>query len=1152
MKTKKIKITLLSILSLAVLLCSAFALFSGLNKKATPAYAEEEFTNQGNVKLTLTDGIVVNYYLQLDGQEQAPVATFTGNAQTIGTRAVTGVEENGAWKFVYKAITPQYMYEDFSIQIGDTYYVKDYSVADYCQAIKEDNTLYDSQYEMDNTVALVNDLLYYGEMAKAYLDSAYTPKAEVVAGTEYDANNADGMRLSATTSVNGNQFTEAKVVFDYLPALRFYLTANTDVTVKINGEEVPLTQVEDNKYEVTYRHIYAVDFGTQVTVELQENGATVQRLSYSINDYVARITKKGSASQAMIDLAKAFYCYGESAKTVYELPSYLCNGDGTHQVKLPVDSLLDDYSQNAIDMGTLSLAVETEAQWAKIQDTVFIRGLTTDGAYIYGVSTSYDPTTKASVIRYNPETKEVAVSKIYTWSSSADSISEKTAGITYYNGQLIIYPQTGSPLAIPANFDDTTEFTTFTGFDGFNLTGITDVVYNQETGKFAVKTQADAGKVLVYNGAMQKETEFAVSSGRISASDKYIYAMTTSGSITAYDWSGETATKVAPQHDSVADTNVQSVLYFNGSLYYTRIGWGSHTYASHYTILKTADIFAVTDCESSYIDYGDYYANYDATAATTINSVEIGWTEHTLPEGQYVRGMASDGKYIYSVAFSGESARIMRYNPATQKMVYSKLFTATLKQNTAGITYYDGKLIIYPTDGQPMYIPANFDKTTELATYTGFDAFKLDGKVITDVSYNASLDRYAVQYTTTENVAGTSNGNKTTILYNGSKEQLVEFGNASTLRMTADSTYIYMMKSDDHSAMSLSLYTWDGATVVTNSKTVVNYTGDDFGLADFASTNCQGLVSHNGMIYYSTITWSGTYSGKYTLLKTKARAYYAPSFKEYFEQTGSQLTLETTQEKALENFGGDGGEHFVRGFTTDGVYLYGVGLGFDGATGVRILKYNPKTNTNVATSKTLNFASKEENVCEATAGITYYDGKIIIYTKDGKMKSISANFDNATEFEDFTAFDAFGLANITDVYYDETIEQFAVKTSDKVTVFNKDMQKVTEFAVSGVRMSGDSNYVYVSNNSQTPTVTVYDWTGKNCGSINVPNSAALMGTEKLNGVNTQGIVVANGVLYTSVIQYNAPMGFALLKTQVKAPTTGEFAIGDCYYCGVKS
>lgn len=1142
MKTKKIRFTLLSVLSLAVLLFTAFALFFALNKKSTTAYADGASENKGSVGVTLTDGIVVNYRLPKAEYASAsvPVATFVGSQNTIGTTEVTGVEENDHWKFVYKAITPQYLFEDFSIQIGGTTYVSNYSIADYCRAIKTNEALYSSRFEMDKTVALVDDLLYYGEMAKAYLDSNYTPDPSVTAGTEYDTSNADGMTLSRSTSANGYKFTEAKVVFDYLPALRFYLNTAEGVTVTINGKAAQVTATGNGGY-VTYRHIYAVDFGTQVKVELQEAGETVQTLYYSINDYVARIAKK-STNSAMTNLAKALYCYGESAKTVYELPAYVCNGDGTHKVPLPVDSLVDEYAKSAVPtVSTVSLETETEIDWTPVDGTNFVRGLTTDGANIYGVSVSYEGSTTVRVVRYNLASKAFVCSKTLAFASD-DNVKEPTAGITYYNGDLIIYPKTGSPWSIPASFDENTDFAEYSGFNGFGLSGITDVVYNQKQNKFAVKTQADASKIYIYNGTtMQKESDFSTSGVRISGTDNYIYSMPDSPTVTVYDWSGNQVVQFNLNQAWESDTNVQGILALNDALYYTRVCW-SNTNSNKFTLRKAA-CTGTEDCTDSYIPFDEYYTQYKDASAKVVTSSEIGWDEHTLPEGDFMRGMATDGKYIFSVAFSGSTARIMRYNPTTQKMVYSQLFNVTLSQNTAGITWYDGKIIIYPTDGNPMCLPADFDKNSTLSAYTGFDAFKVKGSIITDVSYNATLDRFVVQYTTN---TGT-NGYKTTSIFGSDGTFIAPLeGETAALRMIADNSYIYMVVSNDHFAPGTTVYDWDGNRLLLRGADVFTYEAADLGRDSLSDTNVQGVVSVNGVVYISVITWNN--GSKYTLLKQKARAYNAPDFKDYFTQTGTELTLETTQEKALSK--PSDSISIAKGITTDGTNIYILAHGFAGNGNVQIVKYNPQMNAVLKTSKLIDLGMTEEQ-----AGITYYDGKIIVYPPNGKPMYIPADFDETTDFAEYTDFAAFGN-DIRDVYYDATAKRFAVRTStNTVTIFNENLQEVSSFsAVSdGLRMSGDGDYLYIIQKDKArPVVSIYEWNGAWVRDLTIDNSSELMGmSEAFDGVNTQGIVMVNGVMYTLVIHYNWPNGYALLKTQVKSSATADFISGNCYYCGGK-
>lgn len=307
----KVKKALLPALFAAAALCSAGALLS-----ANGVFAHAEST--GRMQITLTDGIVVKYYATLDASVQSATATFDSAVDFLDATVEGTKTASGEWEFVYTKVTPQYVDQTFSVTVGDQTLLSDYSVLAYCNGViaKADAT------EKEKTVA--QDLIYYGQAAKAYrLGGEVTVEpATAFAG-------ADNMSLSGEYTAE-NKIKSATVVFDTLPALRFFFDkASEQAIVKVNGTDVTAQlQEKDGVYSYTVTGIYATGFDAQYKVEFIDGDKT-QTLLYSVNDYAARM--QTSSDKKMQTLAKALWCYGAGAEALLnEQNTYIVVTDPTY------------------------------------------------------------------------------------------------------------------------------------------------------------------------------------------------------------------------------------------------------------------------------------------------------------------------------------------------------------------------------------------------------------------------------------------------------------------------------------------------------------------------------------------------------------------------------------------------------------------------------------------------------------------------------------------------------------------------------------------------------------------------------------------------------------------------------------------------------
>ena len=271
-----------------------------------------------SVQITLTDGIAVKYYATLGADVTEATATFESETAALNA-TVKGEKSGDKWVFCYNEVTPQYIDATLSVKVNGETKVENYSVLTYL------NTIINGNYaEAEKTVA--KDLVYYGEAAKAYKfcgtvaatpGTAYAGESKMNLGTKF----ADDTRIYSAT-----------VVFDTLPAITFgFKKASETAKVSVDGKDVTneLAKGENGVYTYTLTGIYAIDFDKQYNVVLTD-GENTQTLSYSINDYAARM--QNSENEAMKTLAKALYCYGAGAEALktYQEETYVVVTEPTY------------------------------------------------------------------------------------------------------------------------------------------------------------------------------------------------------------------------------------------------------------------------------------------------------------------------------------------------------------------------------------------------------------------------------------------------------------------------------------------------------------------------------------------------------------------------------------------------------------------------------------------------------------------------------------------------------------------------------------------------------------------------------------------------------------------------------------------------------
>lgn len=263
---------------------------------------------------------------------------------------------------------------------------------------------------------------------------------------------------------------------------------------------------------------------------------------------------------------------------------------------------------------------------------------------------------------------------------------------------------------------------------------------------------------------------------------------------------------------------------------------------------------------------------------------------------------------------------------------------------------------------------------------------------------------------------------------------------------------------------------------------------------------------------------------------------------------------------------------YTHGMCSDGTYYYVARTSYsDSLRGIVVTKHD------VATGEILATSVKSQNICyEAGAACAYNDGKIIIFGNDGTNYCINSDLSGSwSEYDGFN----FQIENedgtinqlvINDVYYNSTLEKYAVFSGRNVYVFNSDKEYETSFSPNAdtrMRVSGSTDYIYVSTSHDglyQPTIQMYDWSGNKVATASIPNSQDIMntgvdGNVNLAGTNVQGIVTMNDSWYISVIAFvqgslMTDRG-AIIKVdypQLSDKLSFEYSAGDYYTTAEKN
>lgn len=278
-----------------------------------------------NVSLALGSEISVLYYAEISQSYSNPRMEFT--LENCSPCIVDGVKQSdGTYMFKFERISPQCLGDNISAKLmadeSDSIDMQtQYSVKQYCETVLGKTADYFgySTEKYNAMCELVNNLLVYGGASQKFTNyKADALVSDGIDGVSYELPKASN-RVMTDNGVHVT-FTGANMVFNNASKLMFRFTATSidGLTIKLttSTSEVPIEleieQLSEGVYTVSTPLIYASEYDKAFTVTAYCGEVAGACVTYDIPSYVYAM--QDSESGNMVELAKAFYHYGVSAK----------------------------------------------------------------------------------------------------------------------------------------------------------------------------------------------------------------------------------------------------------------------------------------------------------------------------------------------------------------------------------------------------------------------------------------------------------------------------------------------------------------------------------------------------------------------------------------------------------------------------------------------------------------------------------------------------------------------------------------------------------------------------------------------------------------------------------------------------------------------
>lgn len=285
-------------------------------------WADTAMTGAG---VSLTNNLNVNFFAKV--QENATDAKMYF---TVGSRntEVAGIQqEDGSWKFVCADLLPQTVVDTIHATLSATVngttisQQKTYSVREYCE-----KQLANAEAS-DGLKKLLVDLLYYAEAAQLYAkyktDDLATKNLTEAQKALRSADTTGSITATAGKTGTPDEtcgWTAAALRLENAMAMKLRFDATTveglTVDVTINGRTVTVSDFgeENGTYYLLFNNIGADEYKAEVRAVFKRNGTeTGEVLTYSVAAYIGEAVRKAGASEALLNLLRSIYAYGESA-----------------------------------------------------------------------------------------------------------------------------------------------------------------------------------------------------------------------------------------------------------------------------------------------------------------------------------------------------------------------------------------------------------------------------------------------------------------------------------------------------------------------------------------------------------------------------------------------------------------------------------------------------------------------------------------------------------------------------------------------------------------------------------------------------------------------------------------------------------------------
>ncbi|WP_295092600.1 GLUG motif-containing protein, partial [uncultured Ruminococcus sp.] len=305
--------------------------YSYSNTQKAPVYAAHDYSSGGICKscdalengkdgfksasLTLTDGVILNYYLLLSEEALADTEAYihftSANGIDMTILLSEGVQEAGKYKFslelrpdqMTEVITAQVVYSD-----GSTGNCVDYSVQQYAENVNE----------ADDSKALVDAMLKFGAFTQLYTgenaDNLVVPVSDYTTNASID----DTYQYQLDSNVSGISVKGATLQIGAYTTIRlkYQLAEGADIqnyTFKC-GDTVLTPEKSGEFYYVYLRNIRPQDLDEMHNFTVSD-GTNTTTFTYSAFTYMKHVLDNAeSYDQTLVNLINAMYDYHQAAE----------------------------------------------------------------------------------------------------------------------------------------------------------------------------------------------------------------------------------------------------------------------------------------------------------------------------------------------------------------------------------------------------------------------------------------------------------------------------------------------------------------------------------------------------------------------------------------------------------------------------------------------------------------------------------------------------------------------------------------------------------------------------------------------------------------------------------------------------------------------